>query len=57
MDQLRIQDELRCNLPRVPDDRVRSRLQKLFIARSRNIRRLNGDRHSALAQPGLSRRG
>jgi hypothetical protein len=43
--------ELESNLPRVADDRVRHRLQKLLTARVRNIRRLDGKPHLALAEP------
>ena len=50
-DQIRLADELETNLLRVPDDRVRHRLQKLLIARIRNIRRLKGKPHLALAKP------
>jgi hypothetical protein len=45
-EQLRVADELEGNLQRVADDRVRHRLQRLLIARVRNIRRLDGERHS-----------
>lgn len=55
--QLRAQDELRSNLPRVSEERVRVRLQKLLIARSRNIRGVRGERHLTLAQTGPSDRG
>jgi uncharacterized protein YeaO (DUF488 family) len=50
-DQIRLADELETNLLRVPDDRVRHRLQKLLIARVRNIRRLDGKPHRSLAEP------
>jgi len=50
-DQIRLKDELETNLLRVADDRVRLRLQKLLIARVRNIRRLKGEPHSALVGP------
>ena len=50
-DQIRLADELETNLLRVPDDRVRHRLQKLLIARVRNIRRLKGKSHLSLAEP------
>jgi hypothetical protein len=50
-DQLRLADELEANVLRVADDRVRHRLQKLLVARVRNIRRLNGKPHLALAGP------
>jgi uncharacterized protein YeaO (DUF488 family) len=50
-DQIRLADELETNLLRVPDDRVRHRLQKLLIARVRNIRRLDGKSHLSLAEP------
>jgi hypothetical protein len=50
-DQIRLAQELESNLPRVADDRVRHRLQKLLIARVRNIRRLDGTPHLALAAP------
>ena len=49
-DQLRLADELETNVSRVADDRIRHRLQKLLIARVRNIRRLNGKPHLALAR-------
>ena len=49
-EQLRVADELESNLRRVGDDRVRHRLQKLLIARVRNIRRLGGEPHSALGE-------
>jgi hypothetical protein len=47
--QVSLMQELESNLPRVADDRIRRRLQKLLIARVRNIRRLDGKRHLALA--------
>jgi uncharacterized protein YeaO (DUF488 family) len=47
-EQLRVADELESNLRGIADDKVRHRLQKLLIARVRNIRRLDGERHSAL---------
>ena len=50
-DKIRAADELEHSLRRVPDDRVRHRLQKLLIARKRNIRRLDGKPHLALVQP------
>ena len=50
-DQIHVADELEGNLWRVADDRVRHRLQKLLIARVRNIRRLEGQPHLALADP------
>jgi len=50
-DQIRLADELETNLLRVPDDRVRHRLQKHLIARVRNIRRLKGKSHLSLAEP------
>ena len=50
-DQIRLAQELESNLPRVADDRVRHRLQKLLIARVRNIRRFDGKPHLALAEP------
>ena len=50
-DQIRVADELENNLQRIADDRVRHRLQKLLIARVRNIRRLEGTTHLALAEP------
>lgn len=50
-DQIRLARELESNLPRVADDRVRHRLQKLLIARVRNIRRFDGEPHLALAEP------
>jgi Domain of unknown function (DUF6306) len=40
--QICLSQELERDLPRVADDRVRHRLQKLLIARVRNIRRLHG---------------
>ena len=49
-DQIRLADELESNLQRIADDRVRHRLQKLLIARLRNIRRLEGKPHPALAE-------
>ena len=49
-EQLRVAGELESNLQRVADDKVRHRLQKLLIARVRNIRRLDGERHSALGE-------
>ena len=49
-EQLRVADELESNLRRVADDRVRHQLQKLLIARVRNIRRLDGERPSALGK-------
>ena len=50
-DQIGLAQELESNLPRVADDRVRHRLQKLLIARLRNTRRLDGKPHLALAEP------
>jgi uncharacterized protein YeaO (DUF488 family) len=47
--QLSLMQELERNLPRIADDRIRRRLQKLLIARVRNIRRLDGKPHLALA--------
>jgi uncharacterized protein YeaO (DUF488 family) len=47
--QLSLMQELESNLPRVADDRIRRRLQKLLIAHIRNIRRLDGKPHLALA--------
>ena len=44
-------NELEGNLRRVADERIRRRLQKLLIARVRNIRRLDGKPHLALAEP------
>ena len=49
-DQIRAADELEHNLRRVADDRVCHLLQKVLIARKRNIRRLDGKPHLALAQ-------
>jgi hypothetical protein len=49
-EQLRLAVELENNLRRVADDRVRHRLQKLLIARVRNIRRLDGKSYLALTQ-------
>ena len=57
VDQHRVQYELRCALPRVTEDRVRFRLQKLLIARDRNIRHLDGEAHLALAQSDETRQG
>jgi uncharacterized protein YeaO (DUF488 family) len=50
-DQIRLTDALETNLRRIADDRVRHRLQKLLIARVRNIRRLEGRSQLALAKP------
>jgi uncharacterized protein YeaO (DUF488 family) len=50
-DRIRLVHELVSNLPRVADDRVRHRLQKLLIARVRYLRRLDGKSHLALAGP------
>ena len=50
-EQIRREHHLQCNLRRVGDDGVRHRLQKLLIARGRNIRRLDEGQHLALAQP------
>jgi uncharacterized protein YeaO (DUF488 family) len=50
-DQIRREYQLQSNLRRVADDRVRDRLQKLLVARGRNIRRLDGGSHLALARP------
>jgi uncharacterized protein YeaO (DUF488 family) len=47
--QVNLMQELESNLPRVADDRIRRRLQKLLMARVRNIRRLDGKPHLALA--------
>ena len=47
--QVSLLQELESNLPRVADDRIRRRLQKLLIARVRNIRHLDGKRHLAWA--------
>jgi uncharacterized protein YeaO (DUF488 family) len=47
--QICLMQELESSLPRVADDRVRHRLQKLLTARARNIRRLDGKPHLALA--------
>jgi uncharacterized protein YeaO (DUF488 family) len=49
-EQLRLANELEHNLRRVTDDRVRHRLQKLLVARVRNIRRLDGKSHLVLTQ-------
>jgi hypothetical protein len=49
-DQMRVAEQMETNLLHVVDDRVRQRLQKVLIARIRNIRRLNGKPHLALAQ-------
>ena len=49
-DQIRVADELESNLLRVADDRVRHRLQKLLIARVRNIRCLDGRSYLATVQ-------
>jgi uncharacterized protein YeaO (DUF488 family) len=46
--QVSLMQELESNLPRVADDRIRRRLQKLLTARVRNIRRLDGKPHLAL---------
>ena len=50
-EQIRLANELESNLRRVADDRIRHRLLKLLIARVRNIRRLDGKPHLALAEP------
>ena len=49
-DQLRLAGELETNLLRIADNRVRHRLRKLLIARLRNIRRLEGSPHLAIAE-------
>jgi uncharacterized protein YeaO (DUF488 family) len=56
-DQNHLADELEGNLRRVADDRIRHILQKLLIARVRNIRRLDGKPHLALAQQAPPGRG
>ena len=48
--QIRREHQLQNNLRRIADDRVHHRLQKLLIARGRNIRRLDGRPHLALAR-------
>jgi uncharacterized protein YeaO (DUF488 family) len=57
LDQIRLADELESNTRRVADDRIRHRLQKLLIPRVRNIRRLDGKPHLALAQQAPPGRG
>ena len=47
--QVSLMQELESNLLRIAEDRIRHRLQKLLIARVRNIRHLDGKRHLALA--------
>jgi uncharacterized protein YeaO (DUF488 family) len=49
--QIRTERQLQSNLRRVADDRVRHRLQKLLIARVRNIRNLDGGPHLPVARP------
>jgi uncharacterized protein YeaO (DUF488 family) len=55
-DQIRLANELESNLLSVADDRVRHRLQKLLIARLRNIQRLTGKPHLILSEPEPSSR-
>jgi uncharacterized protein YeaO (DUF488 family) len=55
-EQIRREHQLQSNLRRVADDHVRHRLQKLLVARVRNIRHLDGGPHLAVAQPGPSGR-
>ena len=50
-EQIRREHQLQNNLRPVPDDRVRHRLQKILVARVRNIRHLDGEPHPAVAQP------
>jgi uncharacterized protein YeaO (DUF488 family) len=54
-EQFRREHQLQSNLRRVADDRVRHRLQKLLVARLRNIRHLDGEPH-LVVQPGPSGR-
>jgi uncharacterized protein YeaO (DUF488 family) len=54
-EQIRREHQLQSNLRRVADDRVRHRLQKLLVARVRNIRHLDGEPH-LVVQPGPSGR-
>jgi len=51
-DLIRLADAFESKLRRLADDRIRHRLQKLLIARVRNIRRLDGKPRLALARHG-----
>ena len=50
-EQIRREYQLQSNLRRVADDRARRPLQKLLVARVRNIRHLDGEPRLAVAQP------